>query len=100
MKYFEDLIHYLQYQKRYSEHTIKAYHADLNHFSAFCQSNFQIEEPAKVTDKVIRNWMVELMEGKVSARSVNRKLSTLKTYFKFLMNLFSIHHPENYHSHK
>jgi integrase/recombinase XerC len=84
MKYIEDFIHYVQFEKRYSAHTVLAYSADLKQFSDFCNT-FQIIDPKQVTDKIIRSWMVELMESKISARSVNRKLSTLKTFYKHLL---------------
>ncbi len=75
---------YLQYEKRYSPQTLKAYQTDLAQFLAYLQDFYQIDDPTLVTHTHIRSWMVELVNNNISARSINRKLSTLKTYFRFL----------------
>ena len=80
----DSFIRYLQHEKRYSAHTIKSYRTDLNQFFLFCQEQ-GINEPVNADHKVIRNWIVSLMEKQVSTRSVNRKISTLKSFFRFLI---------------
>ena len=75
---------YLQYEKRFSAHTIDAYKVDLEQFSAFLQNQYEIVEPAIIQHIHIRSWAVSLMEQKYSASSIRRKLSTLKSYFRFL----------------
>lgn len=77
-------LNFLTYEKRFSEHTIQAYKTDLNQFYAYLDEIYNIAEIEKVDHIQIRSWIVHLVERKISARSINRKLSTLKTYFKFL----------------
>jgi integrase/recombinase XerC len=80
----EGFLKYLQYEKRFSVHTIDAYKVDLEQFSVFLQSQYEIVEPAIIQHIHIRSWAVSLMEQKYSASSIRRKLSTLKSYFRFL----------------
>ena len=83
---FKDLfLKYLQFEKRFSENTIKSYKNDLNQFSEFMQMNFKENELHLVNEKIIRAWIVSLMEKDFSTLSINRKISTLKTFFKFLL---------------
>ena len=76
---------YLQAEKRYASHTIKAYKNDLNQFHAFCQSNDK--EGMDLYYKTIRSWVVFLMDSGYSPRSVHRKLTSLRTYCKYLIGL-------------
>jgi len=77
---------YLQYEKRVSANTIIAYQKDINDCFQFLQSTYQISDPKEVKSNYIRSWVVDLMRThKMTARSVNRKISALKTYFKFLL---------------
>jgi integrase/recombinase XerC len=81
----ERFIQYIQYEKRYSPHTVSAYQSDLEQFFKFLDhSELTITDPAQITYQHIRSWMVHLMENK-TARSVNRKIATLRKYFKFLL---------------
>lgn len=80
----EGFLKYLQYEKRFSMHTTDAYKVDLEQFSVFLQSQYEIVEPAIIQHIHIRSWAVSLMEQKYSASSIRRKLSTLKSYFRFL----------------
>ncbi len=80
----EGFLKYLQYEKRFSVHTIDAYKVDLEQFNVFLQSQYEIVEPAIIQHIHIRSWAVSLMEQKYSASSIRRKLSTLKSYFRFL----------------
>lgn len=74
---------YIQSERRYSEHTRVAYQTDLIQFFEYTGIVRQNELP-EVTSKVIRGWMVSLVNGGYTNKSVNRKLSTLRTYFRFL----------------
>jgi len=81
----ELFLNYLKYEKRYSIHTITAYENDLDQFILFGK---KLAEDFCVTGSdhhLIRQWIISLMNNDISARSVNRKISTLKTFFKFLM---------------
>ena len=79
-------ITYLSSEKRFSEHTIKSYTTDLKQFTYFLSSEFQIiDEINEISFQIIRTWIASLLEKGLSPRSVNRKISTLKTYFKFLI---------------
>ncbi len=79
----DKFIDYLKFEKRYSKHTITAYTKDLSQFYAFIESH-KIK-PEAANHSLIRSWMVELIEGGVSNRSVNRKLASLRTYYKFIL---------------
>ena len=79
-------IKYLSSEKRFSEHTIKSYDTDLKQFTSFLLSEFQIiDEINEISFQIIRTWIASLLEKGINPRSVNRKISTLKTYFKFLI---------------
>ena len=75
---------YLELEKRFSAHTIKAYQSDLLQFFAYLEETYSLTSILEVRHFHIRAWVVELMQNKITPRSINRKLSTLKTYFKFL----------------
>ncbi|RFZ82330.1 integrase [Mucilaginibacter terrenus] len=79
-------IRYIQFEKRYSPHTVSAYQSDLEQFFAFLNppgNTPVVLHPSEITHHDIRNWMVS--DETLSARSVNRKLATLRKYFKFLL---------------
>lgn len=81
----EVFLNHLKYERRYSQNTITAYENDLDQFVLFGKKlveDFCVEE---VDYHLIRQWIVSLMDNGISAKSVNRKISTLKTFFKFLM---------------
>jgi len=78
-------IQYLQFEKRYSAHTVTAYENDLKQFSAFLETTFEISDLKNALHTHIRSWLVSLMENGTGSRSINRKISSLKTYYKFLL---------------
>lgn len=78
-------IQYLQFEKRYSPHTIVAYQNDLKQFFSFLEKQYDLKDAVEIRHQHIRSWIVDVMNQKTIPRSVNRKLSTLKTYFKFLL---------------
>ena len=82
----EKFVNYLSSEKRFSEHTIVAYSTDLSQFIQFLSVNFQIkDEVSEINFQIVRSWIASLLEEGVSSRSVNRKISTLKTYFRYLI---------------
>ena len=76
---------YLLHQKRYSPHTITAYKKDLDQFNKFLVSDFEIRDIKEVNSSIIRSWIVHLIENEISARTINRKISTLKSFYKYLL---------------
>jgi integrase/recombinase XerC len=81
---------YITFEKRYSQHTIDAYRSDLDQFFDFVTAQYNLSDINKVDHQVVRSWVVSLMEGKKTSRTVNRKITTLKSYFKFLIKEGSI----------
>jgi len=81
----EQFVNYLQYEKRFSPHTVTAYSNDLQQFYDFLLSDYSISNIVEVNHTFIRTWLVKLMEANISARSINRKITTLKTFYKFLL---------------
>ncbi|MDC1354420.1 tyrosine-type recombinase/integrase [Polaribacter sp.] len=77
-------ITYLTLEKNYSKHTIIAYQNDLNSFSLFCKNIFDQDEIRNVHYTQIRSWIVDLVSQGVSNNTINRKISTLKSFYKFL----------------
>jgi len=78
-------IHYITYERRYSGNTVKAYDNDLHAFTAFLESTYNLSDPVQSNHEMIRSWIVKLMDEGISPRSVNRKISSLKSYFKYLL---------------
>lgn len=82
---FTTFIDYLCYEKKYSQHTVTAYRKDLEAFLDFAVSEYQYENVIDVNYGVIRSWIVSLVASGISNRSINRKISSLRTYYKFLL---------------
>ena len=82
---------YIAYEKRYSQHTINAYRSDLDQFFTFLADQYNYTDILKADHQVIRSWIVSLMENGITPRTVNRKITTLKSYFKFLIKEGMIH---------
>ncbi len=76
---------YLQFEKRFSQHTIIAYQNDLETFAAYLLHAFEVQNCDAVKPPFIRTWMAQLREEEISPRSINRKLSALKSLYKYLM---------------
>lgn len=80
--FIERFTRYLQFEKRFSRHTLTAYQQDLTQFSGFLLS-LQLSIPA-VTHQHVRSWIVELMDHGYEAKTINRKISSLRSFYKFL----------------
>ena len=76
---------YLQLEKNYSPHTVNGYLKDLDFFEKFLISEFEQENLAEVNYSQIRSWIVALVDSDISNTSVNRKIASLKSYYKFLL---------------
>lgn len=80
---FDKFTSYLQFEKRYSKHTVLAYGQDLNAFVEFAEVK-KISEFADLSSAFIRSWIVYLIEGGMKNKSVNRKLASLRTFYKWM----------------
>ncbi len=87
---FSAFLDYLQLEKKYSAHTIAAYKGDLGEFQDFINSEFEQETLEDINYSQIRSWIVALSEKNVSNRSINRKISSLKAYYRFLLKTAQI----------
>jgi integrase/recombinase XerC len=76
---------YIQLGKRYSAHTVAAYKSDLAQFGEYISSSYGISSNSEITHSMVRSWLASLIDSGLTSRSVNRKLSTLKAYFRFLL---------------
>lgn len=85
MEFLTGFLNYISTEKRYSKHTEKAYSNDLNQFTSFLAESYQIDTPVAASSQMIRSWVIDLMEKNNSSRSVNRKLSTLKSFYRYLI---------------
>jgi len=85
MSQFSNYVNYLSLEKKYSPHTVLAYTKDLESFAGYCLNEYESEKIKDCVYPQIRNWIVLLLEEKVSNRTVNRKIASLKSYYKFLL---------------
>jgi len=76
---------YLEYERRYSNHTITSYRNDLQQFLKFLTSNFQTENLKEANHGILRAWLVDLSGRKVQATSINRKIASLRSFYKYLL---------------
>lgn len=98
----QSFIDYLKFEKRYSAHTIRSYHDDLIQFSVFLDTQFGNVNLKEISQSLIRSWLASLKENDVTARTINRKISTLKSFFKFQLKqgqientpMFNVHAPK------
>lgn len=87
MKAFID---YLQIEKKYSSHTITAYISDIEEFKSFLEERDSSIKLSKVNYPLVRSWIVFLVENKISNRTINRKIASLKAYYLFLVRSLEI----------
>jgi len=82
--YLNDFKNFIESEKKYSKHTVSAYVNDLEEFNKFLNTN-SVKLNEKLNYSFVRQWIVELSENGLSTRSINRKISSLKSYFNFLI---------------
>ncbi|QOD60603.1 tyrosine-type recombinase/integrase [Polaribacter haliotis] len=80
----ESFLEYLSLEKQYSKHTVTAYKTDLLSFKDFCETEYDIENLLEVHYPIVRSWVVYLINLGISNRSVNRKGTSLKSFYKYL----------------
>jgi integrase/recombinase XerC len=76
---------YLTVERRFSKHTIISYKTDLSQFSKFIKDTYELEDIKEVSHLYIRSWVVSLMENGIDPKSVNRKITALRSFYKFLI---------------
>ncbi len=81
----ESFINYLEYEKRSSSHTVLAYRNDLEQFQEFCTLAFEKDDISLAEHAEIRAWVIDLVEQNLNPTSVNRKIATLRSFYKFLL---------------
>lgn len=86
----QNFLDYLKLERNYSSHTIKAYQNDLTAFQEFCSHEFEVTSLAEVGYPIIRSWILSLSKKGISNLSINRKVSSLKSFFKFLQKIGEI----------
>ncbi|WP_341216419.1 tyrosine-type recombinase/integrase [uncultured Wocania sp.] len=87
---FKSFTEYLLLEKNYSALTVNAYQTDLENFSDFITAKYETNTINKVNYPQIRSWIVSMVESGLSNRSINRKVSALNTYYKFLLKIGEI----------
>lgn len=83
----QKFLDYLRFEKRSSEHTVEAYRVDLQQFSEYLQVEEGNPDILRATSADIRSWMIQLMEEGVTARSINRKVSALRAFYRYHLKM-------------
>ncbi len=85
IKFLDEFLKYLEHQKNYSEHTSYSYKEDISLFFEYTKDKFKIEEPEKIEKFHLREYFADLLKYGYKKRSIRRKISSLKTFFQFLL---------------
>ena len=78
-------LNYLKFEKRYSQHTLLSYQNDLEQFFAYLASQFDAPPVKSITAMFVRSWLAEMKEDEISSKTINRKISSLRSFFKYEM---------------
>jgi integrase/recombinase XerC len=81
----QQFLDYLSFQKRYSPNTVLSYQTDLRAFFDYLLAEYETTEVKEVSTTMVRSWLADLKENKNSSKTINRKISSLKSFFKFLL---------------
>jgi len=76
-------LNYLEYEKRYSKHTIISYKNDLEQFQTFLKQQYELDKIELANHMQVRSWIVHMMQNQMTSKTVNRKISSLKSFYKF-----------------
>lgn len=90
MKNIQAFLDYLQLEKKYAKHTLTSYASDLNQFQSFIQDQYEEDQLTEVNYPMIRQWIIGFVDKDLTNKTINRKLSTLKTFYKFLLKIKAI----------
>lgn len=86
----QEFINYLTFQKRYSRNTIISYENDLNLFFEFIFLEYKISDLKDITSPMVRTWLASLKEKKLTSKTINRKISSLRSFFKYQLKMKNI----------
>lgn len=81
----ESYLRYIKYEKRFSDHTIQSYQSDLTQLRNYLSGEFSIKNFDEVSYPSLRNWVVSLAEQKLNPKSINRKIISVRSFYKFLL---------------
>ncbi len=81
-QHIQSFLDYLKYQKRYSQHTIISYETDLRVFFEYLQQQYQVDNPIDIKPAFVRSWLAENKSLGISSKTINRKISSLRSFFK------------------
>ncbi len=87
----DSFLKYLQYEKRCSPHTLTSYQTDLTQFHTYLKDSGEFKEPELADFLSVRGWIVSLVDGGISPKSVNRKIATLRAFYKYLLKKGVVH---------
>jgi integrase/recombinase XerC len=85
MEAISSFIEHLRFEKRYSKHSLIAYEIDLKQWVSYLNSSYEVTQLEQVQVSFIRSWLVSMMENGLSARSINRKITALKSFYKYAL---------------
>jgi integrase/recombinase XerC len=86
----QSFIDFIQFEKRYSVHTIRSYQDDLNQFNQFSEKEFGQTPLAEISSSIIRTWLASMKDAGLTSKSINRKISSLKSFFKYQLRTGAI----------
>ena len=81
----ETFLDYIRLERNYSNKTVLAYHEDLIQFVTFLQEEMSVTSPIDATSELIREWIVSMMDKGYKSSSINRKLSAIRSFYKYLL---------------
>src|SRR5688572_9874464 len=90
--WIQSFLNYLSYEKRYSVHTLTSYSNDIIGFFDFLEITFGKTSITAIDQNQVRSWLANLKENKLEARSINRKISALRTFFKYHQRTSTVDH--------
>lgn len=80
----DEFLRYIQYEKKYSSHTVSAYTKDISQFCEFLQAEYSITDITEAQPDFLRDWVASMREAGIEARSINRKLSAIRSLYKYM----------------